>query len=147
MNRAVLLIIASMFLLVTEAAVAEIYKWVDEEGVTHFSDNSTQGSRVETAPLNSFSAPAQGETNYTPPSYQRVELYTTTWCPYCEKARRFLRSRGVNFTEYDIEKDASAAARKKRLGSPRGVPFAVIYGQKIQGFSASRYAGALAQNR
>ena len=30
----------------------------------------------------------------------KVELYTTSWCPYCKKARDFFRSRGISFTEY-----------------------------------------------
>ena len=72
-----------------------------------------------------------------------VELYTTSWCGYCQKARMFFRERGIKFIEYDIEKDPKAAYRKRQLDSGRGVPFAIINGQKISGYSAAVYTQAL----
>jgi hypothetical protein len=46
--------------------------------------------------------------------------------------------------EYDIEKDKSAAKRKKLLDTRNGgVPFAIINEQRIQGFSEAAYARAL----
>lgn len=73
----------------------------------------------------------------------RVELYTTSWCPYCQKARDFFRSRGIAFTEYDIEKDREAALRKRRLDNSSGVPFVVIDGRGIHGYSEAAYDTAL----
>jgi len=73
-----------------------------------------------------------------------IELYTTIWCPYCKDARNFFRSRGISFSEYDIEKDEEAARRKNDLDGGRGVPFAVICDQKIRGFSTIAYEKALA---
>jgi len=72
-----------------------------------------------------------------------VELYATSWCGYCKKARLFFRNQGIKFVEYDIEKDLNAAYRKQQLDSGRGVPFAVINGQKIRGYSEARYTEAL----
>jgi len=72
-----------------------------------------------------------------------VELYATSWCGYCQMARTFFRERGIKFTEYDIEKDARAAYRKKQLDTGRGVPFAIINGQQISGYSEARYLQAL----
>ncbi|MGB0748905.1 MAG: glutaredoxin 3 [Magnetospiraceae bacterium] len=31
-----------------------------------------------------------------------VEIYTTAFCPYCFRAKRLLKSKGVPFTEYDV---------------------------------------------
>ena len=45
----------------------------------------------------------------------QVELYVTSWCPYCHKAKEFFDSRGINYTAYDIEEDEEASARKKQL--------------------------------
>jgi len=73
----------------------------------------------------------------------KVELYTTSWCPYCENARDFFRSRGIPFTEYDIEKDSAAAARKNKLDKKNGVPFVVINGRGLHGWSAAGYEQAL----
>ncbi len=83
-------------------------------------------------------------TSSAPKSGPQVELYATSWCGYCKKARAFFNARGIKFTEYDIEKDARAAARKQQLDpNGRGVPFAVINGQKISGFSEALYQQAL----
>jgi len=32
-----------------------------------------------------------------------VVMYTKSWCPYCERARALLKSKGVAFQEIDIE--------------------------------------------
>lgn len=37
-----------------------------------------------------------------------LTVYTTPWCPDCRRAKTFLRERGVEFREVDIEKDPSA---------------------------------------
>ena len=34
-----------------------------------------------------------------------VELYITSWCPYCKKAIEYFESRGIKYKAYDIEKD------------------------------------------
>ncbi len=73
----------------------------------------------------------------------QVELYVTSWCPYCRQAIDFFRSRGINPVVYDIERDDNAARRKKELDPSKGVPFAVINGVKIHGFSDYAYLKAL----
>lgn len=35
---------------------------------------------------------------------QQVELYTKRYCPYCNQAKRLLTSKGVNFTDFEIDK-------------------------------------------
>jgi glutaredoxin-like YruB-family protein len=70
-------------------------------------------------------------------------VYTTSWCPYCKRAREYLVSKGIDFAEYDMEKDREAAARKKELHGTCGVPVAVIDGNVICGFSEEAYGKAL----
>ena len=72
-----------------------------------------------------------------------VEIYVTSWCPYCTQAIKFLRENRIPYIAYDIEKDSEAAKRKERLSPRKGVPFAVINGKKIYGFSAEVYSQAL----
>jgi glutaredoxin len=158
-------IITFVFILLTftiylcTTAAAEIYKWVDDKGEMHISDSPPPGAKslgemkvykdrqednLDTAPV-----PARKKEE-SRPSYQTkkkadVVLYTTSWCPYCRKARDYLRSRGVDFIEYDIEKDKEAAVRKRQLDNRGGVPFAIINGRSISGFSASAYERALTQ--
>jgi glutaredoxin len=74
----------------------------------------------------------------------KVELYVTSWCPWCKKAVEFFRSRGIPFTEYDVEKDQAAARRHRELAGGRsGVPFAVVNGQRIHGYAPEEYEMAL----
>ena len=49
----------------------------------------------------------------------------------------------MSFKVYDIEKDGAAAKRKKELDPGRGVPFAVINGIKVSGWSQRAYEAAL----
>jgi glutaredoxin len=37
-----------------------------------------------------------------------ITMYSTYWCPDCRRAKNFLKERGVEFREVDIEKDPSA---------------------------------------
>jgi glutaredoxin-like YruB-family protein len=74
-----------------------------------------------------------------PPS---VELYVTSWCPYCKKAASYFKSKGIPFKEMDVEKDAAAATRFQKYGA-RGVPLVVIDGKPIAGYSIEEYERAL----
>ena len=148
-------------------ANAQTYQWVDDHGVVHLSDSPpSQGistlveiespanfkrnpptnlpSAQNTPNSESGNVPAAAAEERTEPQNITVELYTTIWCPYCKDARNFFRSRGISFTEYDIEKDEEAARRKNDLDGGRGVPFVVICDQKIRGFSTIAYERALA---
>jgi glutaredoxin len=73
----------------------------------------------------------------------KVELFITNWCPYCKKAEQFFQSRGIPYVAYDIEKDKTAAQRKSQLDAQPGVPFAIINGQPVRGFSEQAYLKAL----
>lgn len=39
---------------------------------------------------------------------EMVTLYTTAWCPDCRRAKSFLKERGVEFREVNIEGNPSA---------------------------------------
>ena len=38
-----------------------------------------------------------------------ITVYSTTWCPDCHRAKAFLNSKNVGYTEVDIEKTPQAA--------------------------------------
>ena len=39
---------------------------------------------------------------------ETVTMYTTAWCPDCRRAKSFMKERGVEFQEVDIEEDPTA---------------------------------------
>lgn len=71
-------------------------------------------------------------------SARTVEIYVTEWCHYCRDAQSYMKSRGIPFTAYDIEKDCAANRRYTELGGG-GVPIIIIGSKKMFGFSQSRF--------
>lgn len=162
-----------MFLLCHLTASAAIYRWVDKNGVVSFRDtpppdNAAQVQIIshsvsppvssavrEPAPPVDVSSRPSAPPPATPPvaaaapdySGAQVELYVTSWCPYCKDAIAFLNAQGVRFAVYDIEKDSAAARRKEQLDGRKGVPFAVINGQGVHGYSEQGYLRALGAQR
>lgn len=37
-----------------------------------------------------------------------ITMYTTEWCPDCHRAKSFLKQRGVEYSEVNIERDPTA---------------------------------------
>lgn len=88
---------------------------------------------------------AQEQTKIAPRGAAEVELFTTSWCPYCKKAVAFLKQEGIPFKVYDVERDRAAYERFAKLNPSGGVPVALINGHKIKGFSEEAYRRALAE--
>ncbi|HEY5975297.1 MAG TPA: glutaredoxin domain-containing protein [Geobacteraceae bacterium] len=152
--RIILAIIA--LLLACSLAGAEMYQWVDENGVVTFRDTPPPAAKkrkkvkvyadsdFEPAPPPQPAPAPRGDTSAAKPTAQpapkkerftgTVELYVTAWCGYCKKAQRYLTDRGIPFVAYDIEKDSGARQRHKELGG-RGVPLIIIGSNKVAGFS------------
>jgi len=64
----------------------------------------------------------------------KIEIYTTLFCPFCVRAKRLLRRKGVSFEEYDVTMKPSArAAMRNRAGGVRTVPQIFIDGHHVGG--------------
>jgi glutaredoxin 3 len=51
-----------------------------------------------------------------------VVMYSTSWCPYCERARRLLGRKQVPFQEIDIEAAPEKRAEMQTRSGRRTVP-------------------------
>lgn len=49
-------------------------------------------------------------------------MYTTSWCPYCERARRLLSAKGASFSEIDVESAPEKRAEMQSRSGRRTVP-------------------------
>lgn len=78
-----------------------------------------------------------------PQTSHEVEIFLTSWCPYCKKAVVFFQDRNIPTRIFNIEKDPVAARRKNELDPRKGVPLVVIDNQVIYGFSPKAYNTAL----
>lgn len=144
-------------LLAFSLAGAEMYQWVDENGVVTFKDTPPPASkkRIKVKVYNDSDfapapphqpAPGSGSNKSTAvPAPQpalakkerftgTVEMYVTDWCGYCTKAQNYMKTKGIPYVAYDIEKDSAAKQRYKELGG-RGVPLIIIGSNKMSGFS------------
>jgi glutaredoxin len=156
-------------LVTPQIAEDALYRWVDENGVVHFDEaqpsdvesavkvepgttngsdvQGVQGPKTDTEEsLESSQDKPDGDVQSKNASASEAELYITRSCMYCKMAANFLRSKGIPFKWYDIERDRRAALRKMELDPKPGVPFAVINGFRIHGFSVEAYERALSFN-
>lgn len=60
-------------------------------------------------------------------------MYATDWCGYCARARRLLESKGVAFTEIDVEAVAGARDEMMARGGGDTVPQIFIGGTPVGG--------------
>ena len=51
-----------------------------------------------------------------------VVMYSTSWCPYCERARRLLKAKGASFSEIDVESAPEKRAEMQSRSGRRTVP-------------------------
>ena len=64
-----------------------------------------------------------------------ITMYSKSWCPFCERAKALLTSRGARWTEIDVEASAEVAATMvERAGGRRSVPQIFIGERHIGGF-------------
>jgi glutaredoxin 3 len=69
----------------------------------------------------------------------KVEVYTTTACPFCVRAKALLKHKGVPFTEIDVTDDAALRAKMVEMaGGRRTVPEIFINGKIIGGYDELR---------
>lgn len=52
----------------------------------------------------------------------KVEIYTTSWCPYCNAAKALLADKGVGYEELDADDAEVRAAMIQRAHGRRTVP-------------------------
>jgi len=69
----------------------------------------------------------------------KVRVYSTTYCPFCVRAKALLRSKGVEFEEIDVGDDPQAREQMVELsGGRRTVPEIFVNGKIIGGYDELR---------
>lgn len=148
------LLMFPVLLIFCATAYADFYKWEDESGATHITDypppeygsakhiQRHKGINGKTPTDEELEAKLKAETK------PDVTLFTKNDCADCDKARAFLKSKKVLFTEYNMDKDKTAAAKRKDVYKDDGndVPYAIINRNQVFGFTESVYSRALKPN-
>ncbi len=160
-------VLTSVFVLVFVLVLpvwGDIYTWVDENGVKHFStepppnereverrteirhgsgyyDQREAQRKSDQADIidegRSGEKTSDGENRGSKRIHNKagkVVMFATPTCGYCARARAFFAKHGIAYTEYDITKDRQARRRYTELNG-RGVPLIFVGDTRVPGFN------------
>lgn len=68
---------------------------------------------------------------------KEIFVYSSNTCPYCVSAKDYLDSKGVEYTEKNVQTDNKAKKELMEMGH-MGVPVIVIDGEEILGFDQAK---------
>ena len=144
MHTAKLLLLGLIVCGAAMPAAAQLYRWTDQSGKTHFTDTPPPPSAKNVQKRSGAAAPGSADTAGQPFVLQQalkdfpVTLYTTPGCEACGEARKLLNARGVPFKEVSVNSEAQLAELKSVVGS-NSVPALVVGPSVVKGFEESQY--------
>ena len=74
---------------------------------------------------------------------KNVKIYTTPTCPYCIKAKQFLKDNNIEFENIDVATNPGKAQEMVDKSGQMGVPVLEIDGEIITGFDKEAIQKAL----
>jgi glutaredoxin len=126
-------------------AFAQVYKWTDPSGKTHYGDSPPAESQAKQLKVDvrSYEGPAQ-VTDWAAiirkkspaaaaPRSQSITMYSTSWCPHCKRARAYFAERGIAIEDIDVEASEKNLREFKELGGG-GVPLIIVGDKAMRGF-------------
>jgi glutaredoxin len=141
-----LLVLTLSLLASLPAGANNIYRWVDETGRVHYSDQAPPPS-AKKAIQKSY----KGNVIETTESYglhqakerYPVTLYTSSCGPACEMGQQLLDKRGIPYSTKDLENNAENQKALRELTGNLKIPTLVIGSQKLTGFEDGQWNSAL----
>ncbi|MBW3022754.1 glutaredoxin family protein [Candidatus Woesearchaeota archaeon] len=73
----------------------------------------------------------------------KVTVYSTPTCPYCHKAKDFLKENKIEFEDIDVSKDQNKAQEMIEKSGQMGVPVIEVGDEIIVGFDKEKLKKAL----
>jgi glutaredoxin len=145
MLRAMVVILTGV---VSTAYAGQLYRWVDNAGGVHYSDQppppsvkqvrTLYGSRNPTAETGQIPSEASATEENNP-----VTLYANACGPVCDNALNYLKQRGIPFTQKDPSREPEAAQQVKDLTGSLEVPVIVVGKTHLKGFEPSSWGSVL----
>lgn len=74
---------------------------------------------------------------------KKIIIYTTTYCPWCQATKQFLKENNYEFEERNVEENPEFANEMIQKSGQYGVPVIDIEGKIIIGFSPEEISEAL----
>lgn len=73
----------------------------------------------------------------------KVIIYGTDSCPWCHKAREFMKEHKIKFIDKNVGRDQKTAAEMIKKSGQQGVPVIDVNGEIIVGFDEDRLRNLL----
>jgi len=67
-----------------------------------------------------------------------VKIYSTDWCPWCVKAKKYFNSKNIEFTELIVADDKENREEVFKVSGQRSVPVIDINGEIVVGFDREK---------
>jgi glutaredoxin 3 len=64
----------------------------------------------------------------------KIELYTTPFCPFCVMAKKFFDQRSIKYTDHDVSRNNTLRDKVSRANNWRTVPMIIVNGEFIGGY-------------
>ena len=74
---------------------------------------------------------------------KEIRVYSTPTCPYCIRAKQFLKDNNIPFEDIDVSSNPKAGEEMIEKSGQMGVPVLDIDGEIIVGFDKGRISTAL----
>ncbi len=127
-------------MLYSYAANGGIYKWVDEQGKVHFTDNPPDDIKTEEVELkiNTYSSVEIKPLVERLGKKDKVVMYSATWCRMCKKAKQYFQINNIPYVSYDVEKSRIGKMDFKLLHG-KSVPVIIVGNKRMNGFTAAKF--------
>jgi hypothetical protein len=142
-------VIALIALAALSGAVAAqtAYRWVDEQGKVHYSDQPPPPSARQAEEKHLSAGRPDAVPAYAVSKAAAdfpVTLYTAETCAEpCAQARALLAGRGIPYVERIVKTEEDAAGYRRVFGAPDEVPAATVGRRPLRGFEAGAWHVAL----
>lgn len=144
-----MLLILSLGVLLSLGAAAQIYKWTDSTGKTHYGDRPPDDAKKQELKIRipSYDGPVQvsdwaavirAKSAAPVQAMDSVTMYATDWCPHCKNAKRYFTANNIRFREVNVETSEAGRQEYEALGGG-GVPIIVVAGKVMRGFSPEAF--------
>ena len=149
-ERAAAAVVAAILGTVSAAASAQVYRWTDPQGKTHYGDKPPEEMKDKAKEVKitakSYDGPPQIDdwaaiirrpATEATRGYDagRLTLFSATWCGPCKRAKAHLAKNGISYRNVDIDESDENKAEFRAFGGGV-IPLFILGNKRMRGFSA-----------
>ena len=136
-----------LFMLIPLMVMSQIYYWVDENGVKHYTSTPPDKGKSGDYSVSATASPEQVEAEKKAlkeaiakqekergRGYPHIVMYSTSESQLCQVARKFFNENRIPFTDYQVDLSEERYHEFMDLGG-EGVPYILVGDKKMKGWS------------